>query len=279
MPLPGSMPLWPDGAPGAVGSEGLDVPTITPFLPPPARRTGAAVVVFPGGGYAHLATEKEGVLAARWLNALGVAAFVVQYRLGPRYRHPAMEQDGARAVRTVRARAAEWGLDPRRVGVLGFSAGGHLAGTVGTRGGAGDAASADPVQRASARPDAMLLVYPVVTLADPHAHRGSREHLLGPTPDPALVRELSLETQVGRATPPTFLVATSDDASVPVENSLLLYGALRAAGVPAELHVLERGRHGFGPAPDDPALRQWTALAATWLGRHGFLAPPTAPAR
>jgi pectinesterase len=271
--VPGAVPLWPAAAPGAVGDSAVDRPTVTPFLAPADRATGAAMLVFPGGGYDHLAVDKEGVQVARWLNALGVSAFVVQYRLGPRYRHPAMEQDALRAVRLVRARAAEWGVDARRVGVVGFSAGGHLAATAATRWRAGDARSADAVERQTARPDAMLLAYPVVTLADPLAHRRSRANLLGDRPDPALVRALSLETQVRASTPPAFVVASSDDASVPVGNALLLYQALRQAGVPAELHVYERGRHGFGLAASDPVLSGWTTQAAAWLRARGFAAP------
>lgn len=272
---PAAIALWAGRAPGAVGDSSVDRPTITPYLAPADRATGAAMVVFPGGGYQHLAVDKEGVQTARWLNSVGVSAFVVQYRLGPRYRHPAMEQDALRAVRLVRARAAEWRVDPARIGVVGFSAGGHMAGTVGTRWTAGDAASADPIDRASARPDLMVLVYPVVTMETPLTHAGSRRNLLGEQPDTALVRQLSLETQVRGDTPPTFLVASTDDRAVPVENSLQLYGALRRARVPVELHVYESGPHGFGPAPADPVLATWTELCAAWLRRHGFAAVAT----
>src|SRR5947199_10557305 len=150
--------LWPDGAPGALGRAPEDVPDLTPYLPPRERATGAAVVVCPGGGYQHLA-DHEGRPVAEWLNTLGVAAFVLKYRIGPRYHHPAMLQDAARALRTVRARAAEWGVDPARIGILGFSAGGHLASTLGTHFDAGSASAADPVERASSRPDLLILIY------------------------------------------------------------------------------------------------------------------------
>jgi acetyl esterase/lipase len=271
----GALPLWPTGAPGAPGALGdstADRPTITPFLAPGGN--GAAVVVFPGGGYSHLSVDKEGVQVARWLNTLGVSAFVVQYRLGPRYHHPAMLHDAARAVRTVRARAAEWRVDPARVGVLGFSAGGHLASTIGTHFDAGAAASADRVERASSRPDFLVLIYPVITLDSARTHRGSRTNVLGPSPEPGLERLLSTETQVTRATPPTFIVASTDDAAVPVENSLAFYQAARNAGVPVELHVFESGRHGFGLGGDDPSLASWPRQAELWLRHRGLLGAP-----
>lgn len=276
---PAPIPLWPDGAPGAVGHAAADRPTLTPYLPPPGRATGAAAVVFPGGGYRQVVAGKEGADVAAWLTSMGVAAFVVEYRVGPRYRHPAMLQDARRAVRLVRARAAAWGVDPNRVAAVGFSAGGHLAGLLATADGPGDPAAADPVARRSARPDLLLLAYPVVTLRAPWAHAGSRAHLLGPAPDSALAAALSVERRVTPAAPPTFLVTGGDDAKVPVENTLMLYAALRRAGVPAELHVFASARHGFGPRPADPAVAVWTTLAAGWLRRHGWLtaALPAAP--
>lgn len=268
---PAELPLWSAGAPGALGTAPEDQPTITPFLPPADKATGAAVVIFPGGGYQHLATEKEGVVPARWLNGLGVAAFVVRYRLGPRYQHPVMLQDAARAVRTVRARAAVWHVDPSRIGVLGFSAGGHMASTIGTHFDAGDSSSADSIDRVSSRPDLMILLYPVITMSEPYTHHGSRTNLLGATPSPDLVHLMSNETQVTSQTPPAFIVATSDDATVPVENSVMMYQALHAAKVPVELHVFEHGPHGFGLAPGDPVLSSWTTLCERWLRRHGWL--------
>ncbi len=266
-----AIPLWPSAAPGAVGDSTPDRPALTPYLPAAERATGTAVLIFPGGGYGHLAVEKEGVQVARWLTSLGVAAFVVQYRLGPRYRHPAMLHDAQRAVRLVRARAAEWGVDARRIGVVGFSAGGHMASTAGTHFDAGSPAAADPVERASSRPDFMVLVYPVITMDERWAHRGSRTNLLGPDPAPELVRLLSNETRVTGETPPTFLVASTDDASVPVEHSLRFYQALRDARVPVELHVFETGRHGFGLAPADPVLSTWLAQCEAWMRRRGWL--------
>jgi acetyl esterase/lipase len=265
------LPLYDGRVPGGLGSEEEDLPTLTVYLPPAGTATGAAVVIFPGGGYGHLATEKEGAVPARWLNGLGVAAFVVRYRLGPKYHHPAMLWDAQRAIRAVRARAGEWGVDPGRIGVLGFSAGGHLASTAATHFDAGAPGATDAVERVGSRPDFAILVYPVITMQESHTHRRSRENLLGTDPSPELLRLLSNETQVTAETPPTFLVTTTDDASVPVENSLLFFQALRSAGVPAELHVFRTGRHGFGLAPDDPVLAAWLQLCEAWLRSGGWL--------
>lgn len=264
------LPLWPAAAPGALGTTDADTPTLTMYAPPPATSSATAVIVFPGGGYDHLSSDKEGAQVARWLTTRGVTAFVVKYRLGPRYQHPAMEQDGLRAVRYVRANAKRFGVNGARVAVMGFSAGGHLAGTVATHWSdtlAVTAAQGDAIDATSARPDAALLVYPVITMQGPYAHTGSRTHLLGVQPLPGVLRSLSLESQVRADTPPTFLVASTEDRSVPVENSLQFYQALRSAGVPAELHVYERGRHGFGLAADDPILGTWARHAADWLAR------------
>lgn len=265
------VPLWPAGAPGALGSGDEDTPNVTAYLPAADRATGTGVVVFPGGGYVHLSMENEGVDVARWLNGLGVAAFVVRYRLGPRYHYPVMLQDAQRAVRLVRARAREWGVDPSRLGVIGFSAGGHMASTAGTHVDAGNPGSTDAVERFSSRPDFMILAYPVITMDLQFAHRGSRTNLLGENPPPDLVRSMSNETQVTPGTPPTFLVASTDDSVVPVENTLLFYRALHAAGVPVEMHIYEHGQHGFGLALSDPSLGTWTALCANWLREHGWL--------
>ena len=269
-------PLWPQGAPGALGKEPADVPTLTPYLAPKERATGAAVVVCPGGGYQHLA-DHEGRPVAEWLNSVGVTAFVLKYRLGPRYQHPSMSQDAARAIRLVRSRAAEWGLDAGRVGILGFSAGGHLASTAGTHFDAGSPAAADPVERLGSRPDVLILIYPVITMRE-KTHAGSKRNLLGESPAPELVALLSNEEQVTKETPPTFLVHTMTDTAVPVENTLMFVSALRKAGVPFELHLYERGPHGFGlgtargDKPADPILSTWPARAADWLRLHGFAA-------
>jgi len=262
--------LWPDGAPGALGHEPLDIPTLTPYRAPKEKATGAAVIVCPGGGYGHLA-DHEGGPVAEWLNSIGITAFVLKYRLGPRYHHPAPLLDAARAIRLVRARAAEWQIDPERIGVLGFSAGGHLASTIGTHFDAGKSEAPDPVDRVSSRPNVMILIYPVITMKD-RTHAGSRTHLLGDNPPAELVNLLSNEEQVKKDTPPTFVVHTMADTGVPVENSLMFVAALRKAGVPVEFHMYEQGPHGFGLGTKDPILATWPARCADWLSLHGFAA-------
>ena len=263
--------LWPNGAPGAVGNAPTDIPTLTPYLATKGKATGAAVIVCPGGAYGHLA-DHEGGPVAEWLNSIGVSAFVLKYRLGPTYHHPAPLQDAARAIRTVRARAKEWGLDPQRIGILGFSAGGHLAATAGTHFTSGQSDASDPIERVSSRPNLMILVYPVITMRD-STHSGSRKNLLGEQPSADLVTLLSNEEQVTKETPPTFLVHTMTDAAVPVENSMMFAAALRKAGVPFEFHLYERGPHGFGLGTKDPILATWPGRCADWLRVHGFAAP------
>jgi acetyl esterase/lipase len=271
-PVAPSVPLWPEGAPGAKGNDPkLDVPTITLYRPA-SQATGASVVICPGGGYGGLAMSYEGVDVARWLNGFGVTGVVLQYRLAPRYHHPAMLDDAARAIRTVRARANEWGLDPKRVAILGFSAGGHLASTAGTHFDAGKPDAADPVERQSSRPDRLILIYPVIALATPFGHAGTKRNLLGDDPPAGLVASLSNETQVTKDTPPTFLVHTDGDTAVPAENSLLFAMALRKAHVPLELHVFEKGRHGLGLGGGDAAFAAWPKLCEAWLRVQGFVA-------
>ena len=263
--------LWPEGAPGALGTGPEDKPKLTLYRAPADTANGAAVVVCPGGGYRNLASDHEGRQVAEWLNTLGVSAFVLQYRVGPRYRHPAPAEDARRAMRLVRARAFEWGIDRARIGIMGFSAGGHLAATTGTRYDDGRRGEVDAVDRTSSRPDFMILAYPVISLTAPFAHAGSRQNLLGDAPDPVLVESLSNESRVTHDTPPTFLFHTADDPAVPVQNSLAFAQALHAAGVPVELHVFPKGPHGVGLAPHDPVLSQWPKLCATWLKAMGYL--------
>lgn len=268
-------PLWTGDAPGALGKETKDIPTLTPYFPPPAKATGAALIICPGGGYASLAPH-EGVHYALWLNEQGIAGFVLKYRLGTGgYRHPAMMQDVLRAVRCVRANAGRWRLDPEKVGVMGSSAGGHLAATALTHFDAGDPIAADPIDRVSSRPSLGVLCYPVITMG-PDTHSGSRRNLLGDNPDPKLVELLSNEKQVTKDTPPTFIFHTFEDATVKVENALEFAYALRRHGVSFSLHIYPKGSHGMGlgGAQWDPSNRHpWTMECALWLKERGFGLP------
>ncbi len=267
---PQTILLWPDGAPGAQGIADIDKPALTLYPASDANKVPTGVVVCPGGSYSHLSMEHEGSEIALWLNHLGISAFVLKYRLGPKYHHPIELWDAQRAIRYVRAHAVEFGLQPNRIGIWGFSAGGHLASTAGTHFDAGDSAATDPINRQSSRPDFLILAYPVITLEDPYAHVGSRTNLLGEKPDPALIELLSNERQVTTKTPPTFLFHTTEDQTVPVENSVFFYLALRKAGVPAEMHIYLKGRHGVGLAQDDPVLRTWSDRLADWLKVQGY---------
>ncbi|HEY2016838.1 MAG TPA: alpha/beta hydrolase [Bryobacteraceae bacterium] len=269
--MPKSDPLWPDGAPGALGTQDEDRPTLAPYLVPQGRGSGAAVIVCPGGGYQGLSMDKEGDQIARWLNSIGVAAFVLKYRLGPKYHHPVELSDAQRAIRTVRYKAAEYRVLPDRVGIMGFSAGGHLASTAGTHFETMNGKAGDPIDSVASRPDFLVLVYPVISFTTEYVHRGSMRNLLGESPDPKLVTGLSNELQVTAQTPPTFLFHTTTDTTVPPENSVLFYLALRKAGVPAEMHIYERGPHGVGLAQTDEALSSWPARLADWLRIRGFL--------
>lgn len=266
------IPLWADGAPNAIGKEPQDIPTITPFPAPKETATGAAVLVLPGGGYARLSDVKEGSEIAKWLNSLGISAFVVKYRVGPRYNQPNPLLDAARAMRTVRSRAKEWSIDPNRIAILGFSAGGHLASTLGTKFDAGKPDSKDEIERVSSRPDLLILLYPVITMGE-FTHAGSKKNLLGDNPTPDLIKLYSNELQVTKDTPPTFLMHTMTDAGVPVENSMYFAAALRKNGVPFEFHLYEQGPHGVGLAPTNPYLASWAARCADWLGLRGFTKP------
>jgi len=266
--------LWDGGAPNAKGNEPTDIPTITPFPAGKETASRAAVVVFPGGGYSHLSEIKEGSDVARWLNSLGITAFVLKYRLGMTYHQPNQLLDAARSVRYVRANAARYEIDADKIGIIGFSAGGHLASTLGTRFDPGKSNSTDPIERVSSRPDLMILLYPVITMGE-FAHAGSKRNLLDENPSDELVKQYSNELHVTSDTPPTFLVHTMTDATVPVENSLMFVEALRKAKVPVEFHLYEKGPHGFGLAPADPVLSTWAARCADWLTLHGFTKPKT----
>jgi acetyl esterase/lipase len=255
------VPLGNPADPNPPGGRPPDPPYLLPFLP--AERHGPnrpAVVVTPGGGYQGVCMTHEGVEVGGWLQAHGFAAFIVRYRVAP-HRHPVPSADARRAIRLVRARAAEWNVDPDRIGLMGFSAGGHLAMTVATEADDGRPDAADPVERASTRLAFLILGYPVITFVHPAMHAGSRNNLLGPDPDPELARALSGEHRVTPRTPPTFLMHADDDTGVPSINSVLFYNALRTAGVRSELHIYETGGHGFGFGEGHP----WLAELFRWL--------------
>ena len=268
---PQTMLLWPNGAPGALGEDDSDKPAITVYMPPNTAGPMTAVIIAPGGSYARLSMNNEGRAPANHFNTLGIAAFVLRYRLGPRYHHPIELGDAQRAIRTVRARAAEWHIATDRIGIMGFSAGGHLASSASTHFDAGTPDAADPIDRVSSRPDFAVLAYPVISFVEPWTHQGSKTNLLGEHPDPALARSLSSDTQVTASTPPTFIYHTNADTVVPVENAVAYFQALRKAGVPAEMHLFRNGPHGTGLGQQDPALAEWPRLLAYWLRISGFM--------
>lgn len=283
LPLYGDQPI-PNAKPGpdqeSIDSSGNPVrysyslvsrPTLAVYLPPPDKANGTAVVVCPGGGYLHLAMTHEGTDVARMLNELGIAAFVLKYRLpndetmidktiGPL-------QDAQRAIQLVRERAAQWGVNPARVGIMGFSAGGHLASTAGTH---FNQVVIDNPEKVSLRPDFMILLYPVISFSDSIGHRGSRDNLIGLHPDAATMRLYSNELQVTAQTPPAFLVHAGDDKTVPVANTLHFYEALQHNGVQAEMHIYPKGGHGFGL--NNPTTKdRWTERLKNWLDANGWL--------
>ena len=275
------IPLWPEGVPGLRADAAPEVetadhvsavhhPSLAPFPAPGGGPAGAAVIVCPGGGYLRLSWTKEGTEIARWLNSLGVSAYVLRYR-AVEYGHPAPLRDVTRAVRLLRSRAGELGHRPDRIGVLGFSAGGHLASSAATLFDDPAARTGAALDAVSARPDFALLIYPVITMKAPFAHAGSRERLIGTEPSPELIEALSTETRVTAQTPPVFLMNTMEDATVPVENSLLFYQALRRAGVPAEMHLYQSGPHGVGMRPPHVAATEWPKAAEGWMRLNGWL--------
>ena len=286
------IPLWPEGVPGApraaalhgrpdLGPEAVgelehtsnvSVPTLTVFRPAVDRPNGTAVIICPGGGYYNLSVAREGVQYANWLGTLGVTPFILKYRL-VEFGHPAPLRDVLRAIRIVRARAAEFRVDPERIGVMGSSAGGHLAACAGTLFDDPSGRTGAPLDAVSGRPNFLILLYPVITMDGPAAHAGSREGLLGPDPDPALLRQLSVEQQVTAATPPTLLIHTQDDQSVLVENSILFYQALTRAGVPAEMYLYQHGEHGMGLRDGLGNASAWPRRAEEWLRIRGLLEP------
>ena len=275
------IPLWPEGVPGARANPGAEQlkdgrisnvsePTLTLVGPAVDRPNGAAAIICPGGGYVRLSTDREGTQYANWLSGLGVTTFVLKYRM-QEFGHPAPLQDVLRAVRTVRSRAREFGIDPARIGVMGSSAGGHLAASAGTLFDMPAGRTGAALDATSGRPDFLMLMYPVITMEPPAAHMGSRVALLGKAPSAELVTQMSLEKQVTSATPPTLLIHTQEDQSVPVENSILFYQALTRARVPAEMYLLERGSHGMGMKDGLGTSSDWPRRAEEWLRARGLL--------
>jgi acetyl esterase/lipase len=273
---PTTVPLWGQQIPGPNSSDPENIPTLTIHLAPSDRATGSGVVICPGGGYSGRAVDHEGTQVANWLNQRGVHAFILKYRTVNESKiaaptHPGPMFDVHRAIRTVRSKAKEYGVDPGRVGVWGFSAGGHLASTAATHFDAGQPEAGDPIDRESCRPDFAILAYPVITMDGRSTHAGSRRNLLGPNPEPALAEQMSNDLQVTEQTPPTFLFHTDEDKGVPVMNSILFFQALKKHNIPAELHVYERGKHGVGLATNDPVLGTWPDRLEAWMKGRGLL--------
>ncbi len=282
-PVDGTIiPLWPEGVPGAKSNLGdevhdnegrisnVSVPTLTVYAPAVDHPNGTAVIVCPGGGYSRLSTEREGVQYARWLGTLGVTAFVLKYRM-QEFGHPAPLQDVLRAMRIVRSRAAEFGIRPDRIGVMGSSAGGHLAASAGTLFDHSAGKTGAALDAVNARPDFLILMYPVIAMEGTAVHAGSRHALLGDNPPRDQIDLMSVERQVTPTTPPTLLIHTQEDKSVPVENSILFYQALTRAGVPAEMYLFEHGSHGMGMRANLGTASEWPARAAEWLRARGLL--------
>jgi acetyl esterase/lipase len=269
---PTTIRLWEGDAPGATGSEDKDIPTAIVYLPEGQTTPTGAIVIYPGGGYGGLAMDHEGHQIAKWANEMGLAGIIVSYRHRNRgYGHPAPMLDAQRAIRLTRRHAQEWNIDPNKVGVLGFSAGGHLTTTVLTHFDKGQAEADDPVERESCRPDFGIVCYAVIALGEDFTHRGSQRNLLGADASDELIRSLSNEKQVTSDTPPCFVWHTAEDQAVPAENSLRFYSALVRAGVPAELHVFPEGRHGIGLGADIPGASSWPRLCRAWLTRLGIV--------
>lgn len=265
---PMTEPLWPGEVPHSLGSGEGHIPTLTYYRPDGETQTHVAVVICPGGGYSHLAVDHEGHDVAKWLNTFGVTGIVLTYRHGGQgYGHPVPLMDAQRALATVRSKASDLAIDPNRIGILGFSAGGHLASTLSTHYQQQVHTVGDEIDEVSCRPDFSILIYPVITMSDSFGHAGSKQHLIGDHPDDELAQSLSNYLQVTADTPPTFLVHADDDRVVPVENSLVYYKALRKAGVPAECHVFRQGGHGFGLATGRRRgqAEVWPSLCERWM--------------
>jgi len=259
------VPLWPEGAPGALGNEPKDVPTLTVRKVESSNPTGA-LIICPGGGYGGLAMDHEGKQIVQWANSMGLTAVLCDYRhRGKGYGHPAPSQDALRSVRLVRAKASEWNIDPNKIGIMGFSAGGHLVSTVITQFDPGSKESTDTVARESSRPDFAILCYPVISMGSSFTHRGSEVNLLGEKASKETLEQFASERHVRSDTPPTFLMHTVEDKPVPVENSLVFYQAMVAKQVPGELHIYQKGPHGVGLARNIPGTSDWPLACQRWL--------------
>ncbi len=270
-----TMPLWPGAAPGALGEEEKDIPKLTVYLPPADKAVGAAVVICPGGGYGHLAMDHEGHQVAQWLNSLGVAGIILEYRhRGKGYGHPAPLQDVQRALRTARARADTYGVDKNRIGVLGFSAGGHLASTAVTHFNDKVYEPMDDIDKESARPDFGVLIYPVISSDPAIWHKGSFMNLLGNDASPEMLEKFSNEKQVTAETPPVFLAHSTDDKAVPPENSIVFYQAMRKFKHPVEMHIYLEGGHGYGLGREGLPASSWPDHCKDWMMATGFLKKP-----
>lgn len=266
------LPLWNGEAPGALGQDAQDVPTLTAYWA--ENPVGTAVIICPGGSYARLSMDHEGEQVATWFQQRGIHAFVLTYRLGSNgYHHPIIMWDGIRATRLVRSMAEKNNINPDKIGIMGFSAGGHLAATISTQFDSGVPDSSDVVERYSSRPSFTILAYPVISMLHPIVHKGSRANLMGDQVDDFdLQYALSAEEQVQSDTPPAFLVHTTADQSVIPENSIWYYLALRRAGIPAEMHLYQEGGHGLGMFPEDnPVFATWPGLLETWMEMNHWL--------
>jgi len=270
--------LWEKGAPGALGTDSKDIPIAIVYLPTSTENAAptGALVICPGGGYGGLAMGHEGTEIAEWANSIGLAAIICDYRhRGKGYGHPAPMQDAMRTIRMTRKNAKEWNIDPNRIGILGFSAGGHLASTILTKFDAGDPSSVDPIEQQSSRPDYGILAYPVIVFGQPETHKGSELNLLGESPDPKLLASLQNASQVTRETPPTFLFHTIEDKAVPPENSIAFYASMIRNSVPGELHIFEKGKHGVGLGKSIPTTSEWSVLCQRWLESRSYISKQT----
>lgn len=279
---PSVVDLWPEGVPdlkadgGPEKEEGtgrfsnIHHPTLTIYAPPEGKANGTAVIYAAGGGYIRVAVGANGGEITRWLNSLGITVFVLKYR-NVEYGHPAPLRDVLRAVRTIRSRAEEWKLNPAHIGILGGSAGGHVAASAGTLFDAPEGRTGAEIDKVSGRPDFLVLVFPVITMEDPYAHGISRKALISDQPTDEAKRHLSVDEQVTKQTPPTFLVHSSEDTTVPVENSLLFYQAMRKAKAPIEMHLYPKGPHGSGMDPKLGPTAEWPKHCESWMRFNGWL--------